>query len=71
MPVERQCDFSAHALILQAKLAMCQRTEMMLMAVRADIMGQFAITRRLTILGWLATATMAAVVLAMFATWVQ
>jgi NRAMP (natural resistance-associated macrophage protein)-like metal ion transporter len=44
---------------------------MMRMAVRADIMGQFAITRRLTILGWLATATMAAVVLVMFATWVQ
>jgi Mn2+/Fe2+ NRAMP family transporter len=44
---------------------------MMLMAMRADIMGPFVITRRLTVLGWLATATMAAVVLAMFATWVQ
>jgi NRAMP (natural resistance-associated macrophage protein)-like metal ion transporter len=44
---------------------------MMLMAVRADIMGRFVITRRLTVLGWLATATMAAVVLAMLATWVQ
>jgi NRAMP (natural resistance-associated macrophage protein)-like metal ion transporter len=44
---------------------------MMLMAVRADIMGPFVITRRLTVLGWLATATMAIVVLAMLATWGQ
>ena len=44
---------------------------MMLMAVRKEIMGPFVITRRLKVLGWLATATMAAVVLAMFATWVQ
>jgi len=44
---------------------------MMLMAVRADIMGPFVITRRLTVLGWLATAIMAVVVLAMFATWGQ
>jgi len=42
---------------------------MMLMAVRPDIMGEFVITRRLTILGWAATASMALVVLAMFATW--
>ncbi len=42
---------------------------MMLMAVRKDIMGPFAITRRLTVLGWLATAAMALVVLAMLATW--
>jgi NRAMP (natural resistance-associated macrophage protein)-like metal ion transporter len=42
---------------------------MMLMAIRPDIMGEFVITRRLTILGWVATASMALVVLAMFATW--
>ena len=42
---------------------------MMLMAVRGDIMGPFVITRRLTVLGWLATAGMAVVVLAMLATW--
>lgn len=42
---------------------------MMLMAVRVDIMGPFVITRRLTVLGWLATAGMAIVVLAMLATW--
>jgi len=44
---------------------------MMLMAVRVDIMGPFVITRRLTVLGWLATAGMAIVVLAMLATWGQ
>jgi len=42
---------------------------MMLMAVRSDIMGEFVIRRRLRILGWVATASMAIVVLAMFATW--
>ena len=42
---------------------------MMLMAMRADIMGPFVITRRLMVLGWLATAAMAIVVLAMLATW--
>jgi Mn2+/Fe2+ NRAMP family transporter len=44
---------------------------MMLMAMRSDIMGPFVITRRLKILGWLATAIMAIVVLAMFVTWGQ
>jgi NRAMP (natural resistance-associated macrophage protein)-like metal ion transporter len=42
---------------------------MMLMAVREDIMGRFVVTRRLAILGWLATATMAFVVLAIPVTW--
>lgn len=42
---------------------------MMLMAMRADIMGPFVITRRLRVLGWLATVIMAIVVLAMFVTW--
>ena len=42
---------------------------MMLMAIRKDIMGPFVITRWLTVLGWLATATMAIAVLAMLATW--
>ena len=44
---------------------------MMLMAIRKDIMGPFVITRRLAVLGWLATATMAIVALAMLATWGQ
>ena len=38
---------------------------MMLMAARADVMGQFVVTPRLRILGWLATAVMALAVLAM------
>ena len=38
---------------------------MMLMAVRPDIMGQFVITTRLKVLGWLATLMMAAAVSAM------
>jgi NRAMP (natural resistance-associated macrophage protein)-like metal ion transporter len=42
---------------------------MMLMAARQDIMGQFVVTRRLRILGWLATAVMALAVLGMVATW--
>jgi Mn2+/Fe2+ NRAMP family transporter len=41
---------------------------MMLMAVRPEIMGQFVISRRLTVLGWLATLMMAAAVCAMLAT---
>ena len=42
---------------------------MMLMAARAEIMGPFVVKRRLKVLGWLATAAMAAVVVAMFITW--
>jgi Mn2+/Fe2+ NRAMP family transporter len=42
---------------------------MMLMAARADIMGNFTVKRRLKVLGWIATCAMAAAVVAMFATW--
>jgi len=42
---------------------------MMLMASRQDIMGQFVISRRSRMLGWLATAIMALTVLAMVLTW--
>jgi NRAMP (natural resistance-associated macrophage protein)-like metal ion transporter len=41
---------------------------MMLMAGRTDIMGIFTAKRRLKVLGWFATTAMAAVVIAMFAT---
>jgi NRAMP (natural resistance-associated macrophage protein)-like metal ion transporter len=41
---------------------------MMLMAGRADIMGRLVVTRRLKLLGWLATGVMALAVAAMFAT---
>jgi Mn2+/Fe2+ NRAMP family transporter len=39
---------------------------MMLMASRSEVMGQFAITARLKVLGWLGTGVMAVAVLAMF-----
>ena len=41
---------------------------MMLMADDRKVMGEFTITRRLKLLGWLATWTMAAAVVAMFVT---
>ena len=41
---------------------------MMLMATRVDVMGPFAIRRRLKFLGWLATAAMGLVVLTMLVT---
>ncbi len=41
----------------------------MLMVARPDVMGQFVITPRLRIIGWLATAVMALAVMAMAVTW--
>jgi Mn2+/Fe2+ NRAMP family transporter len=41
---------------------------MMLMAARRDIMGELVVTRRLKMLGWLATAVMAIAVIAMLIT---
>jgi Mn2+/Fe2+ NRAMP family transporter len=38
---------------------------MMLLAARADVMGQFVVTSRLRVLGWLATAVMAIAVFVM------
>jgi Mn2+/Fe2+ NRAMP family transporter len=43
-------------------------TTMMLMAARSDIMGRFAVRGALKLLGWIATAVMAAAVIAMLAT---
>jgi Mn2+/Fe2+ NRAMP family transporter len=40
---------------------------MMLLADDPKVMGPFVVTRRLKTLGWLATSTMAAAVVAMFA----
>ena len=42
---------------------------LMMLAVKPEVMGAFVITRRLRVLGWLATAVMALVVVAMVATW--
>ena len=41
----------------------------MLMASRKAVMGQFTLTKRLAVLGWLGTAIMAAAAIGMFATW--
>jgi Mn2+/Fe2+ NRAMP family transporter len=41
---------------------------MMLMAGDASVLGHFTVTRRLKALGWLATGSMAAAVVAMIAT---
>jgi Mn2+/Fe2+ NRAMP family transporter len=42
---------------------------MMLLAVSPGVMGPFVITRRLRLLGWLATIVMALSVMAMLMTW--
>ena len=55
--------------VINGVIAVPIMSVMMLMAVRKDIMGPFVITRRLKILGWLATAAMAVAVLAMLVTW--
>jgi NRAMP (natural resistance-associated macrophage protein)-like metal ion transporter len=41
---------------------------MMLLAVKPDVMGELTVSRRLLVLGWIATAVMAAAVVAMFVT---
>ncbi|MGH8206883.1 MAG: divalent metal cation transporter, partial [Steroidobacteraceae bacterium] len=41
----------------------------MLLGANPRVMGQFALPRGLKILGWLATAVMAAAAIVMFATW--
>ena len=41
---------------------------MMMMAVKPEVMGPFVVTRRLCVLGWLATGVMGAAVAAMFVT---
>jgi NRAMP (natural resistance-associated macrophage protein)-like metal ion transporter len=42
---------------------------LMMLAVKPEVMGPFVITRRLRLLGWLATTVMTLVVVAMIATW--
>ena len=41
----------------------------MLIASRKAVMGEFALTKALTVLGWLATGIMGAAAVGMFATW--
>jgi NRAMP (natural resistance-associated macrophage protein)-like metal ion transporter len=44
-------------------------TMIMLLGARSAVMGRFTLTKPLLILGWLATAVMAAAAIGMFATW--
>ncbi len=55
--------------VLNGVVAVPVMVMMLLMAVRRDIMGQFTISPALKVLGWLATAAMAAAATGMFATW--
>ena len=54
--------------VLNGVISVPIMTLMMLMAVRPEIMGQFTITKKLKILGWLATLMMALAVVAMLFT---
>jgi NRAMP (natural resistance-associated macrophage protein)-like metal ion transporter len=54
--------------VLNGVISVPIMTLMMLMAVRPEIMGQFTITKKLKVLGWLATLMMALAVAAMIFT---
>jgi NRAMP (natural resistance-associated macrophage protein)-like metal ion transporter len=56
------------AAIVNGVIAVPIMVVMMLLAVKPAVMGKFAVSRRLSVLGWFATAVMAAAVIAMFAT---
>ncbi|WP_159013963.1 NRAMP family divalent metal transporter [Acidisoma sp. S159] len=55
--------------VLNGVVAVPVMVMMLLMAIRRDVMGQFTIGPVLKVLGWLATAAMAAAAVGMFATW--
>jgi Mn2+/Fe2+ NRAMP family transporter len=55
--------------VLNGVVAVPVMAMMLLMAIRRDVMGQFTIGPVLKVLGWLATAAMAAAAFGMFATW--
>jgi NRAMP (natural resistance-associated macrophage protein)-like metal ion transporter len=57
------------AAVINGVIAVPIMVVMMLLADDAKVMGSFVVTRRLKALGWLATGTMAAAVVAMIATW--
>jgi NRAMP (natural resistance-associated macrophage protein)-like metal ion transporter len=56
------------AAIVNGVIAVPIMVVMMLLVVKREVMGEFAASRRLSVLGWLATSVMAAAVIAMFAT---
>ncbi|HVR94419.1 MAG TPA: divalent metal cation transporter, partial [Casimicrobiaceae bacterium] len=57
------------AAVINGVIAVPIMVVMMLLADDPKVMGDFVVTRRLKALGWLATGTMAAAVVAMIATW--
>ena len=57
------------AAVINGVIAVPIMVVMMLLADDPKVMAGFTVTRRLKALGWLATGTMAAAVVAMFATW--
>jgi len=54
--------------VLNGVIAVPVMVVVMLLAVRKSVMGEFVISRRLRVLGWLCTGVMALAVVAMFAT---
>jgi NRAMP (natural resistance-associated macrophage protein)-like metal ion transporter len=56
------------AAIVNGVIAVPIMAVMMLLASKPAVMGEFVVSRRLSVLGWFATAVMAAAVIAMFAT---
>jgi NRAMP (natural resistance-associated macrophage protein)-like metal ion transporter len=56
------------AAIVNGVIAVPIMAVMMMLAVKPAVMGEFAVSRRLSVLGWFATAVMATAVVAMFAT---
>jgi NRAMP (natural resistance-associated macrophage protein)-like metal ion transporter len=56
------------AAIVNGVIAVPIMIVMMLLVAKREVMGEFAASRRLSILGWIATAVMGAAVVAMFAT---
>jgi Mn2+/Fe2+ NRAMP family transporter len=57
------------AAVINGIIAVPIMVVMMLLADDPKVMGAFTVTRALKALGWLATGTMAAAVVAMIATW--
>ncbi len=55
--------------VINGVVAVPVMVAIMLMAAKPAIMGQFVISPRLKLMGWLATAVMAAAAIGMFATW--
>jgi NRAMP (natural resistance-associated macrophage protein)-like metal ion transporter len=55
--------------VINGAIAVPIMAVMMLLAVKPEVMGAFVVTRRLRVLGWLATGAMSLAVAAMIAAW--